>query len=547
LSQASVVAPALPGAWGGPAGDGSDTWRPLRYFNLYRATLAGLLVGLVLTGAAPKSFGDLLPGLFLATAGAYLGFAALCALGLRLRWPTFPVQVGLQVLGDTLALTLMLLSSGGVRSGFGMLLVVAVAGGSILSPGRTAVLFAAVASVAVLLQEVLGPHALANGAAALTEAGSLGAALFATALLAHLLARRVRESEALAHQRAADLASLARLNEHILQRMQSGILAADADGRVRLANESARRLLGLARLEPGTRVAEASPELAALVGDWRREGAVASRTFRPAGAGVEVFASLAPIAQPGSGAALLFLEDMASVTQRAQHLKLVSLGRLTASIAHEIRNPLAAISHAAQLLQESPELGVADQRLTRIITEQSHRLNAVIGNVLQLSRRRDADLQRFALGEWLGGLLAELTRQRGLAPGDIVVEVEPADLEVRADPSQLHQVLQNLCENGLRYARTRPRLRLVAGVSAATERPYLLVCDSGPGVAPEAAEHLFEPFFTTEGKGTGLGLYIARELCEANQAVLEHLGRDQRGHCFRITFTHPARRGSVSP
>jgi len=427
-----------------------------------------------------------------------------------------------------------------------MLLVVAVAGGSILTVGRTAVLFAAIATLAVLLQEGFAGPPVGQAEIAYTEAGGLGAAFFATAWFTYVLARRVRESEALAQQRGVDLANLARLNAYILQRMQSGILAAGPDGRVRFANESARRLLGLSRLEAGTTLASASPELAGLVGDWQTDHSVGSRTFRPAGAGVEVIASLAAIDQPGTPAALVFLEDMASVTQRAQHLKLASLGRLTASIAHEIRNPLAAISHAAQLLQESPGLAEGDRRLTRIITDQSHRLNAVIENVLQLSRRRDADLQRFALGPWLEGVVAELLRHRGLGAGDVRLEVEPPDLDVRADPSQLQQVVQNLLENGLRHAGERPLLRLVARVSDESERPYLDICDSGPGVPPEAACHLFEPFFTTERQGTGLGLYIARELCEANQAMLEHVGSTEQGHCFRITFTHPARRATLT-
>ena len=538
----SALPPLEPEA---PRRDLRDTWRPLRLFNLYRAVVAGLFVGMVVVDVPPRALSDRDPTLFFYTALAYLAFSVLSSVAVSRRRPRFEVQVWAQVLGDIVAIALLMYASGGVASGFGLLMVVAVAGGSILTAGRTAVLFAALAAIAVLLQEALtggGPRS----EAAYTEAGVLGAALFATAWIAHFLGRRVRESEALARQRGLDLANLARLNEHILQRMQSGILAAGPDGRVRLANESARRLLGLPRLDAGASLQSASPELAALVEDWREDRGVASRTFRPRGAGVEIIASLAAIEQPGPPAALVFLEDLANVTQRAQHMKLASLGRLAASIAHEIRNPLGAISHAAQLLQESPGLAEPDQRLTRIIREQSQRLNAVIENVLQLSRRRDADLQRFALGPWLEALVADLSRQRGLGAEDVVTQLAPPDLEVRADPSQLQQVVHNLCENGLRYASARPLLRLRAGVSARTERPYLEVCDSGPGLSPEAVQHLFEPFFTTESQGTGLGLYIARELCEANQAVLEHLGSGPGGHCFRITFTHPSRRATLS-
>jgi two-component system sensor histidine kinase PilS (NtrC family) len=546
VSQPTAATLTFPAPGEAPGEDASDTWRPLRYFSLYRATLAGLFLVLVVAGAVPRTLGQARAEHFLPVALAYLGFAIASGVAVRRRWPGFATQVVGQVLGDVVALTLLMYASGGVRSGFGMLVVVAVAGGSILAGGRTALLFAALATIAVLAQELAG--ALGSEAGfAYTEAGALGASLFAAAVVAHAVARRLRESEALARQRAVDLAGLARLNEHILQRMQSGILAAGPDGRVRLANESARRLLGLPRLEPGMTLESVSPEVALLLGDWRRDRGVGPRSFRPPGAGTEVIASLAAIDLPGSPAALVFLEDLANVTLRAQHLKLASLGRLTASIAHEVRNPLAAISHAAQLLDESPELAAADRRLTRIITEQSQRLNAIIENVLQLSRRRDAELERFPLRDWLAAFVGELSRERGLAEADVVLEVEPADLEVRADPSQLQQVLQNLCENALRYATASPRLRLAAATNPETERPYLEVCDSGPGVPAEAVAHLCEPFFTTERQGTGLGLYIARELCEANQAVLEHLGARERGHCFRITFAHPARRGITRP
>lgn len=544
MSEASTAALTLAGR---PREVSPDAWRPLRLFNLYRTVLAGSFVAVAGLGGAPRPLGEADPGLFVATSVGYLALAAASSFAVQRRWPAFGLQVLGQGLGDLAALTVLMYASGGVGSGFGLLLLVAVAGGSLLGSGRTALVFAAAGTLGVLAEEVLLGLQPGGQDAAFGQAGVLGAALFATALLAHALARRVRESEALALQRGVDLANLARLNEHILQRMQSGILAADPDGRVRLANDSARRLLGLPRLEPGTALGEASPELGELVERWREDRTASARAFRPSGAGVEVLASLAAIEQRGPPAALIFLEDMANVTQRAQHLKLVSLGRLTASIAHEIRNPLAAISHAAQLLQESGGLPEGDRRLARIIRDQSQRLNTVIENVLQLSRRRDADLQRFALGPWLADFAAELVRQRGLAQGDVVVEVEPPALEVRADPSQLLQALHNLCENGLRHARERPLLRLAASVNPETERPYLRVCDSGPGVSDEVAEHLFEPFFTTERQGTGLGLYIARELCEANQAVLEHVGPTPLGHCFRITFTHPARRALVNP
>ncbi len=533
-------------AWAGtdgPPESPADTWRPLRYFNLYRTTLAGLLMVLMLSGVIPRFFGAHDPELFAATVTLYLAFGIASSFSIRWRRPAFQLQVFVQVFVDIVAITLMMYASGGVRSGLGMLLVVAIAGGSILTVGRTAILFAALAALAVLVQEVYAWVHDVFSDTAYTQSGLLGATFFATAFLAHVLAERVRESEALALRWGLDLADLSVLNEHIIQRMQSGILAVDSEDRVRSVNGSAKRLLGITGQPVGDALAAVSPELAELVQRWRQGPASGSQVFRPAGTGGDVIASFAALEQPTSRGALIFLEDSSEVTDRAQRLKLASLGRLAASIAHEIRNPLGAISHAGQLLAESPQLSAADQRLTRIITDQSQRVNGIIQNVMQLSRRDQPTPESFELGAWLRDFADEYVMGKGLAAQDFQVEVANEDVHVRIDPLQLNQVLTNLCENALRYSSEAPYFSLRAGILAETDRPFLEVCDTGPGVDEEAVKHLFEPFFTTDRQGTGLGLYIAREVCENNHASLVHVGQTDSGHCFRIIFAHPRRQG----
>ncbi|MFZ3203528.1 MAG: HAMP domain-containing sensor histidine kinase, partial [Pseudomonas sp.] len=229
------------------------------------------------------------------------------------------------------------------------------------------------------------------------------------------------------------------------------------------------------------------------------------------------------------------------IAQQAQQLKLASLGRLTAGIAHEIRNPLGAISHAAQLLQESEDLQGPDQRLAQIIQDHSRRMNLVIENVLQLSRRRQAEPQLLDLKYWLHRFASEF--RGSAAPGQTLhLETQSGTVQTRMDPHQLTQVLTNLVQNGLRYsAHNHPQgqvwLKLFRDESS--DLPVLEVLDDGPGVAPEQLQHIFEPFFTTDNKGNGLGLYIAREMCESNQARLDYKPREGGGSCFRITFAHP--------
>jgi len=537
---ASAADRDLPAARAGAAARRGAEWKPLNYFNLYRATLAGLFLVLLTMEIAPGAVGAFDADLFRLTAVVYFVFSIAAGAGIWLRWPAFDVQLLIHVLFDIAAITLMMHASGGVVSGFGMLLVAAVAGGSLLAAGRIAILFAAVASLATLGQQIYSSFLLFYPGPNYPHAGMLGAAFFTTALLAFVSARRIRASEALAVKRGIDLANLAQLNEHIIQRMQSGILALDADNRVRLMNESARRMLGLAPADDAPRLEALAPELVGLLRSWRQDRSHPSYLHRTDRTGLEVTVSFAGLGTDDADGVLVFLEDASAIRQRAQHLKLASLGRLTASIAHEIRNPLAAISHAGQLLEEDSGLPVSDRRLTGMIRENSRRMNAIIENVLQLSRRSQAAPESFELRQWLESFVDEYARNTAADASELSVVVEPPDLRVRIDPSQLQQVVWNLCDNGLRHANGVRSVELRAGLHRDSRRPYLDVTDAGEGIPEELAEQIFEPFFTTEAGGTGLGLYIARELCEGNQASLRHVPTES-GCRFRITFADPRR------
>ncbi|MGH6635995.1 MAG: sensor histidine kinase [Gammaproteobacteria bacterium] len=515
-------------------------WKALRYFNFYRIIIACLFVLLVLAHTLPRPLGTYDPLLFQAAAVAYLLFALLAHAAVAYRTYHHTVQVLGQVLLDVFVFALMLYASGGVESGLGILLVVSIAGGGILTGGRTALLFATAASLAVLVQEGYAWLRFMEPAD-YTQAGLLGIAFFATAFLAHLLSGRVRESEALAAQRAIDLANLARLNEHIVQRMQSGIIAVDSGRRIRIANESALHLLGRAGSVDGLMLAEVAPQLDRLAATWLENTDMGSTLIRPGERATEVQVSLAKLGDGSLSGTLIFLEDTAVMRQRAQQLKLASLGRLTASIAHEIRNPIGAISHASQLLSESSALSEVELRMTRIIRDHTTRINSIVEDILGIGRRDPAAPETFAIGPWVAAFVQELLTQKGLGPEDIIFTLAPADVRIRIDPGQLRQVLWNLCENALRYSKGKPLLELRCGVRPGIGRPYLDVIDHGTGIPQEIAEQVFEPFFTSEREGTGLGLYLASELCEANQASLTLYANSAEGCCFRIQFAHPDR------
>lgn len=525
-----------------PVGVEPHTWKPLHLLNLYRLTLSSLFLVLSAAVHRPPGLDEANPLLFQAVSAAYLVFSIATSFIIRWRLFGFQAQVYFQVLVDILAITLLMHASGGVTSGVGTLLIVAIAAGSLLMAGRMAGFFAAIAALAVLGQQLYA-HPLGS-TASYVQAGVLGAAFFATALLARVLAARVRASEALAAQHATDLANMARLNETIIQRMQSGVLVIDKNNRIHLMNESARFLLGTPTSFEGKPLETLSPELAEQLQAWRAASLSEPYVFRCPAGSADVLPRFTQL-DPAGMEALIFLDNAAAIAQQVQQAKLASLGRLTASIAHEVRNPLGAISHAGQLLAESPSLNDGDRRLTEIICEQSRRVNTIIENVLQLSRRRRSRPETFSLEPWLENFIAEFCQTENVSPEQIAIDVPPAGLQVRIDPSHLHQVLWNLCQNGLWHGASEQapaRLLLRGGISRELRGPYLEVIDSGPGIPPEVAQQIFEPFFTTRAQGTGLGLYVARELCEHNRAHLIYLPVPTGGSCFRISFASPEMR-----
>ncbi len=513
-------------------------WRALRLFSLYRIILSGFLLVLIVSGHLPSPFGTHAAGMFTTGVVGHLAAAVFLLLLVQYQRPGFREQVFTQLIVDFVVFAVLMYASGGVGSGIGLLLVMSVAAGSLLLIGRTAYLFAAAGALIILLVEFFVSISAKDQASNFTQAGLIGAVLFATAALAHILAARIRESEALAARRGEDLASLSRMNARIVQRMRSGLLVLDHKGIVHLANVSATRFLGVSGAVDGISLTKLSPELHALLKSWR-QGDQATSLFSPANAATDIQVSFTFLGSERDSDILIFMEDAATLRQKAQQLKLASLGQLTASIAHEIRNPLGAISHAGQLLSESPKLEESDQRLLQIINDHSSRVNQIIENILQLGRRDDSIPESFLIKPWLEKFVEDFRMQHDLSEQAIIYSIEPENTRVTMDQSQLHQIVTNLCENALRYSVCDPKIELRCSIREDTDRPCLDIIDKGPGIKEEQAEKIFEPFFTDRTGGTGLGLYIASELCEANQALLALLKNTNEGCCFRITFAHP--------
>lgn len=512
-------------------------WQALRLLTFYRVVMAGMLTVLYHALADSNPFNVELPGLFRSTLYTYLAFSLAAGFSTRLHWPVYRFQALLQVLADIGAIALLMYASGGAASSLGILLVIAVVVGALVLPGRTAYLFAAVASLTILIETGLtnlSPEK--TSADHLTRAGLMGAVLFAAAGLAHILAVRARESAELAQQRGIDLANLEQLNRYIVQQLESGLLVIDPDRNIRLANDNARAML---TMDSGTRpkLNNIAPSLAEQFDHWLNDRHWQPQAVAVPGNSDAVIPRFSELTTSKGKGALILLDDSARLAQQTQQLKLASLGRLTASIAHEIRNPLGAISHASQLLGESDSLSAGDKRLTEIICNHTQRVNEIIENVLQLSRRSASQPQELPLSDWLQRFREEFAQSQGVAVDQLVLDVAPEDLHIHADAGHLHQVLTNLCENALRHSPVDNRKIMLRAHWEDHGAVSLEVVDNGPGIESAIAEKMFEPFFTTAPTGTGLGLYIARELCEINRAQLGYHTSSDGGSCFRIQFS----------
>lgn len=507
-------------------------WQSLHYFNLYRLTVAGVFVAShVLLGSTPF-YGPENPGLFFAVSIVYVFFSALMTLFISARWPAFNLQLGLQTFGDIVIIVLLMHASGGVKSGFGLLLVVALAASSLISKGRQAMLLAAMAAIAVLLEQSYQVLVQETGADYL-QAALLGMGFFATAGLGHFLAKQVVASERLAQQKSIDLENLAHVNELVIQEMEDGVLVVDENGKVRSHNARCAKLLGgPPRFWNDLRLNDYSPALAERLGQWRKHRDTVFPPLRAAATGKQIRTRFSPIARGGEIGAVIFLEDMSRQQAQAQQIKLAALGRLTANIAHEIRNPLSAIGHATQLLQEE-QWDKTSTRLLQIIRDNTLRLDQMVQDVLQLNRRDRAQRELFPAEPFLRGFIEQFCLSEKIPASGISLEMESAGT-ICFDRGHLHQVLWNLCRNAWRHGRQQDgSLRIYVSAAHMENVVQIDVIDDGPGVDKALQSQLFEPFFTTFSSGTGLGLYIAREICEANDASLDYIEVAPGGQ-FRI-------------
>jgi two-component system sensor histidine kinase PilS (NtrC family) len=533
--------------------DVTPGWRTLEYLALIRVLIVSTLVLIVAAFGPPlgEAGGGGAPRV-LAVGLVYFLFAATLAILTLFARSNFALQLGGQVAIDLIMISLLLALSGGVRGGMMIFYLLPLAGAALLLPTIAAFFVCSLAVLVLLVDSLLRGLQPGVQESVVFQAGLYGAALFAITGLLGLLSARLAVQERLAVARGRDLENQLEINRLVIAQMDQGVLVIDAWTRVRANNRAARVLLSLHpetqftghQLTEYPHMQPLAQAFTRWLGDENPRGNWFDAVLPAAG---ESAVSGAPselrlrarFARPTSEANdefVIFLEDVRAIEQRAQQLKLAGMGRLTASIAHEIRNPLAAISHAGQLLAEEADAQL-QQRLIAIVRENTLRLNRLVEDVLRVARREPPLGDEIALAGFIGEWLQEFDRDRGLAAGRVRAEVAP-NMVVKFERSHLRQILFNLVDNALRYATSKAGAVSVLAEFAADDggRPQLWVFDDGPGVAADARGALFEPFYTTHARGTGLGLYIAREFALANGSDLAFAARRELDGTSREGF-----------
>jgi len=526
-----------------------DQFDIYKLYLIYRVFIAVLITAIYWSFDEHLFFGKYNQELFSTVLFSYLILTVSSLILGYLRQKTYQYESFINVVIDSIAISLLIHSSGGLSSGLGVLLAISIAFNSINNTRVVSLLFASIASLSILSISILNFYSGNLSSTSLTQSGILGLAYFAIALLSHQLVNRLKESEKVAKKMGDDLVNLASLNEHIIQKMQTGIIVISHQNIISLMNESAWLILGMPDGTRNTPLKEASATLEKQLDRWKKDNQFQTKLFKAENGSHLIRSSFTTLANAGNHCTLIFIEDASYIKEQAQQMKLASLGQLTASIAHEIRNPLGAISHASQLLDESEKMVNEDQHLTQIILNNTKRLNQVIENILTLSHRKASITKPIIIANLINKFIPQLIINHQLQSDQIRIKISPEQTTVYADSQQLEQVITTFFDNAVTHFNKdikMLKLQIHAGIDTSMSGPYLDFIDNGESIPENIKDRIFEPFFTTRNAGTGLGLYVTSEICEANQIQIQYFPINTGGNCFRLIFPYTSTRKPLS-
>jgi len=512
------------------------TGRIVNYLNVYRLIITFLLVS--------AHFGKLIDtnpvsdhyALGNAVLLVYLVFAAFHLFSAR-RANANVYQIATQSLfTDIFFLSILVMVFGGVNGGIGLLLVFASAAAGVLLPLRIALLLASIASLTIIGTALWRFGTTGATAETMLQAGLFGTTAMISAVIANQVAYWARDYRLIAEKQKETLTELEQVNELIIRRMRTGVIAVDETGMVGVMNESAWFLMGSPSVRQRS-LQSLSHHLSTALEEWKKDTTSDPKPVIVESSQAQILPSF--VALPGKNGigAMIFLTDNNVVARRAVELSVNSLAKLSGSIAHEIRNPLAALNHASQLLEESPQIRLPEMRLINIIQNHAKRMNGIIENILQLSRREHSRPELIPLHIYLPEFVNEFETSQVNRQLDFQAAMDTEDTWVLFDKSQLSQCLWKLLDNAVDHAskdKSVPRVRLALNRNEESGFCIITIADNGPGINQSQLSKIFEPFYTTRKEGSGLGLYIAKQICEANQAELTVDSEPGEGAFFHV-------------
>ncbi len=512
----------------------STNWTSVRLLNVYRLGLAAIFFGQSFVSPSPLvNIVDLT--LYSWSSFAFLVLALVWVVAARIERRGFQSQVSLQIYGDTIIIILLMHACGGISSGLGMLLIISVVITGLLTEQTLAILFASLASLGLLAEHVYSVTNIPGYTGTSTQVGILGASLIATAIVTHNLMTRVRSSERLIQQRERDVALLSALNQEIIENLQAGVIVLSRNDHIRHINRAALDMLHISNRK-SISMQKDCPHLLAAVESWRQTPQDESSSPGSEIGIDNIQISFRQLESEGQPNTMIFLNDVSSVRDSMQQAKLASLGHLTASIAHEIRNPLGAISYAAELLNENQEFSEADQRMIDIINQHTLRINNIIEDILTISRGSSTVKEHIDLASWLPTFIDGFCRSDLAGPDSFKLEIEIDKPVTPFDEGHLSQILTNLCTNAFVHGDNEKPITV--RVFATLAYPLCIeIADQGPGIKSEILDQIFEPFYTTSHQGSGLGLYIVGQLCELNNAFISARLNQHNGTSFILQMT----------
>jgi len=495
----------------------STNWTSIRLLNVYRLGLSAIFFSQSFLSESPLLRIYNL-GLYSWTSLAFLILALIWVLAAWIERRAFHQQVSLQTYSDIIIIILLMHACGGISSGIGMLLIISIAVTALLAEQSLSIIFASLASLGLLSEHIYSSIYLPNYIGTSTQVGILGATLFATAIVTYMLTQRLRSSEQLVQQRERDVALLSTLNQEIIENLQAGVIVLGRNNLIRHINNAALQMLQINN-DSTLSLKRRAPQLLDALDTWQKYPE-RETPYLPSETGIEnIQISFRALKGKDQANTLIFLNDVSSIKHSMQQAKLASLGHLTANIAHEIRNPLGAISHAAQLLSENNELPATDHRMTEIIHHHTQRINHIIEDVLQISRGNPTSMESLNLQPWLENFIDDFCMSNQSGKDCFKLDITSKHAFVRFDPGHLDQVMTNLCSNAHSHGDPGKPIHLKVYDNDAGNL-CIEIADEGPGISHENMDKIFEPFFTTSHDGSGLGLYIVNQLCELNNTAI---------------------------